>query len=259
MTLSSNGAPVGSAVLKYRKNGGAWETYPGGSIAVAPGDTLQAQNVPVDGVTGYLASDEVTHQYYRLASGFSGSVEGGFSNATGEAGLVHTITSPSPGTVVFSHGQAQTDLGNGEVLETGEPNVITFTAQPFTSALPNQWFTLGDITLLNGEIFNDTAATGVTLNLSINMGEPSLSGVANVALDLINTTNSEDRLASADVVQLRNPASNLTVTIEGISYRLELAWQNVDPVTGVVNGNEFLIFEGGTASGRLRGRWVSDR
>ncbi len=258
VTLSPNGAPAGDSILQYRLNGGAWQTDSGGAISISPGDVLEAQNIPAPGVTTYTTGDVAINEYYRLVAGFSGAVDPGFVNAQGGGGLVSSVESPAAGVTVFTHGNTQTDLGNGEIFETGEPNVLTFKAGNFNSIQPNTWFTAGSITMLNGEIYNNSDANAVTLKLDFNLSDPpSQSGTAEIRLDLVNTPNSADRMTSADIVRLANPVTDFTMTIDGVTYRLEVRWQSTDPSAGVVQGSEFLIFEGATASGRLQARFVS--
>ncbi len=260
-TLSSNGAPLGDSILEYRLNGGAWQSYSGSAISLSPQDQLQARNVPAAGVTAFTESDVSTDEYYRLVAGFTGAVDSTWTSAQGGTGLVSSVASPAPGVTVFTHGSTQTDLGNGEIFETGEANVLTFTASNFSNIQPNTWFNAGIISLLNGEIFNDTDAHAVTLNLDFSLSNPpSQNGTAEIRLDLINTPNSADRLASADIVRLASPSTNFTMTIDGVTYRLEVRWVSTDPSAGVVqsSGADFLVFEGGTASGRLQARFVSN-
>jgi hypothetical protein len=82
--------------------------------------------------------------------------------------------------------------------------------------------------------------------------------VVHINLGLISTENTSDRLASADIVQLLNPSTDFTVTIDGVTYRLELSWATLDPGAGVVQGNQFLIYEGSTAQAQLRARFKSN-
>ncbi len=258
VTLSANGAPAGESVLQYRINGGAWQAHSGGAISISPEDRLQARNIPAPGVTAYTASNVTTHEYYRLVAGFSGSSSAQFKDAQGTDGLVAEISSPEAGVTVFTHGDPQTDLGNGEIFETGEANVLTFKSASFNSIQPNAWFTAGNISMLNGEIYDNSDASSVTLQLDFNLNAPAgQNGTAQIQLELVSTPNTSDRLTSADIVRLANPTTDFTQTIEGVTYRLELRWRSTNPSAGVVQGAEFLIFEGGTASGQLQARFVS--
>jgi hypothetical protein len=259
VNIESNGAPAGDSVLMYRKNGGAWQNHTGGSINVAPGDVIEAKNTPAVGVLTVTESAVNRNEYYRLVAGFTGGVQSSVGNVSGGPNLDYSVDTSTPNRITFTHGNPETDLGNGEIINTGEANSIQLTTQNFTSIQPGSWFSVGDVSLLNGEIFNDTAANSVVFALNFNVSDPAHTGTANIELQLINTANTSDRLASADIVKLSNPVTDLVVTIDGINYRLEVSWQNIDPTTGVVNGNEFLVFEGGTAQGRLRARFVSDR
>ena len=259
VVLSSNGAPSGSSTLRFQLDGGPWQTYTGAPITVSPGTTLTAQNVAVPGAPGVSDSGVITHAYYRLLAGLTGTVAPTFIDPQGGDNLVATIEPANGGQVVFRHGNTQLDLGNGDTLDAGVENVITFTAQPFSSVAPNTWFNVGDMTMLNGTTFNDSEATSVSLSLNFTLTDPIFTGNATIQLGLISTANSNDRIASADIVKLMNATTNFTMTFDGITYRLEVAWESTDPSGGLVQGTEFLIFEGGQASGRLRGRLVSDR
>ncbi len=262
VTLTANGAPAGDSVLEYRVNGGDWQIHSGGAISISPQDKVEARNVPAAGVTAYTASDVSPNEYYRLVAAFSGGLDSAtWNNAAGGSGMVSQITSPSAGTVTFTHGSTQIDLGNGEVFETGVANSLTFNRGEFNGVQPNTWFTAGTVSLLNGEIFNNSDARSVTLQLNFNLTDPpSQSGSAQVVLDLVNTANGADRMSSADIVRLANPNTDFTMTIGGVDYRLEVRWLSTDPSSGVVqsNGRDFLVFEGATASGRLQARFVSN-
>jgi hypothetical protein len=235
-------------------------------VGIAPGDIIEAQNLPAVGVTAFTASNVNRNEYFRLVSGFTGGVQAAIDNVTGGSNLSFTTDTSTPGTVVLTHGNPQTDLGNGEIITTGESSVIQITRQSFSSVLPNTLFNLASVSLKNGEIFNSSGADSMRLQLSLNMSNPAYVGTADIELQMINTptafvpgTNTPDRVKSADIVRIGNPRTNVVITIDGINYRMEVSWQSSDPTTGVVSGNDFLVFEGGTASGRLRARFVSDR
>ena len=113
--------------------------------------------------------------------------------------------------------------------------------------------------MLNGNTFNQSEASGGTLSINLNLSNPSSSGVVNIDLGFISTENSSDQLASADIVELKSPITNFTVDVGGVTYRLELSWETLDPGTGTVQGNQFLIYEGATAQARLNARFVPNQ
>jgi hypothetical protein len=144
-------------------------------------------------------------------------------------------------------------------LDAGTENVLSFTRKPFDAIVPNTWFALGDLLLLNGTTFYDSEADGVTLSINLNLTEPAQSAVIHVNLGLISTENSSDRTASADIVELRNPNTGFSVDIDGVNYRLELSWATLNPGAGVAQGNKFLVYEGSSAQAELRARFVPNR
>lgn len=251
----SSGAPPDVSTLMYSINGGGWQEYTA-SILLFPAMTLQARNEtsrPAEYVTGPTN----TQTYYRLTSGFSGAGEGSWGNALGGTNLVTTIQN-SGTTSTFKSGNTKFDLGNGEYLDAGVENSMSFTPASFEKITPNVWFDFGAMQILNGTTFYDSEATGVTLSVSMNLTQPALSFITYVNLGFISTTNTSDRLASADIVQLLNPTTDFTVTIDGVQYRLELEWVSKDPASSVVQGNNLLVYEAATAAVQLRGRFTSN-
>jgi hypothetical protein len=253
ITITS-GVPASDGRLEYKKNGGGWIAYTGDAIPIVSGDSFAARNVtlrPGDFITSHTSSSA----YFRLTQGFTGNSTGTWGNATGGPNLLANFENSTAGST-FKHGDTKLDLGGGEFLDAGTENVLTFTQKPFDTISPNVWFTLGDMVMLNGTTFNQSEADGVTLSVNLNVSNPPQVGVVHVNLGLISTENTSDRTASADIVELRNPNTDFNVTVDGVTYRLELEWRTLDPGAGVVQGNQFLIYEGSSAQAQLRGRFV---
>jgi type II secretory pathway pseudopilin PulG len=258
VTFNANGAPAGDASqLQYRVNGGGWVVYQNSPVPLSPADLVEARNVALDTLT-YSDSSTAQGRYYRLVETFTGTSTGTWGNAGGGSNLFVDVQN-STNASTFKHGNTKLDLGNGEYLDAGTENVLTFTRAPFESIQPNTWFNLGDMLMLNGTTFYDSEAGSVTLSLNLSISSPPQTGVVHVDLGLISTENTSDRLASADIVELRNPSTDFTVTIDGVIYRLELSWVTLDPGAGVVQGNQFLIYEGSTARAELRARFKSNQ
>ena len=255
VTLSNNGAPSGGSALMYRLNGGPWNAY-SSPIAVPPGSYLEARNVATNST--YTDSGTSGGSYFRLASGFTANTTAAWLTPTGNATLVHTLNN-QPNSATLTHGSTVFDDGMGGTIDSGVENVLTYERNTLANVAPNTTFTLGDLTLLNGTTFNDSEATAATLQVTLNFANPNVTKSVNINFGLINTDNSPDRLASADIVELRTPNAGNVITIDGVNYRLELSWVTLDPSAGVVSGNQFLIFEGGSAKAELRGKLVADR
>ncbi|OYW75955.1 MAG: hypothetical protein B7Z37_10855 [Verrucomicrobia bacterium 12-59-8] len=256
VTISSGGAPAGVSNLMYSINGGAWQQYSGSSIPVIPAMILQARNETTRPAE-YATSATNTQTYYRLTSGFSGTEEGSWGNAIGGSNLVTSIQN-SGSTYTFKSGNTKLDLGNGQYLDAGVENSLSFTPASFDSIAPNTWFDFGAMQILNGTTFYNSEASGVTLTVNLNLTQPALNFTTHIDLGLVSTTNTSDRLASADIVQLLNPTTDFTVTIDGVQYRLELQWVSHDPGASVVQGNNLLVFEGANAAVELRARFTSN-
>ena len=258
VTISANGAPSTDSRLMISINGGAWTVFAGGSYGpVTPPMTIQARNETTN-PTAYNTSPTNSQTYYRLTEGFSGTGVGSWGNATGGTNLVTTVQNGAT-TSTFKHGNTKLDLGNGQYLDAGVENVLTFTRQEFTTITPNTWFKFGDLVMLNGTTFYDSEASGVTLTMNLNLTQPAQTITTHINLGLISTENTSDRLASADIVELKSPTTDARVTIDGVEYTLELSWATLDPGAGVVQGNQFLVFEGSSAQAELRARFKSNR
>lgn len=256
-TISRNGALPEVSKLMYRINSGAWIEYTGFAIPLSPAMSIQAKNETTRPAE-YSTSNVNSQTYYRLTSGFSGTGEANWGNAIGGTNLVTNIQNGAQSST-FKHGNTKLDLGNGEYLDAGVENVLGFTPEQFDTITPNTWFKFGELMMLNGTTFYNSEATGVTLSVNLSLTQPSLNFTTHIDLGLTSTDNTSDRLASADIVELKNPTTDIRVNIDGIEYRLELSWATLDPGAGVVQGNKFLIFEGATAQAELRARFTSNR
>lgn len=256
ITIGANGAPAGQSKLVYQLNNAAWEEYLG-SIAVQSGDTVEAQNVTLNPAV-YLSSQVATADYYRLVSSIGGSEAGSWTGITGGGNLMQSVSTDGQ-TTTLTHGNTKLDLGGGEYLDAGVENVVSFTQNTFSGITPNTWFKLGDVTMLNGTTFYDSEASGATLRLDFDLNEPSATSVVDINLGFISNENTSDRQASADVVEIKNPTTGTVFESGGVSYRLELSWVSLDPSAGLVQGSQFLIYEGSTAYAEMRARFVPDR
>lgn len=249
------GGPATAAALMYSLNGGPWQTYTG-PIPLTPAMNIQAQNVTTRPAE-FSSSNINSQTYYRLTSGFTGTDTGSWGNATGGPNLV-TDTQNTGTTSVFKSGNTKLDLGGGQYLDAGVQNSLSFTPAGFNGITPNTWFDFGAMMISNGTTFYNSEATGVTLTVNLSLTQPAVNYTAYINLGLVSTPNTSDPLSSADVVQLLNPTTDFTVTIDGVQYRLELQWQSLDPSSSVVQGNNLLIFEGANAAVELRARFTSN-
>ncbi|MDB6137904.1 MAG: hypothetical protein JWO94_976, partial [Verrucomicrobiaceae bacterium] len=194
---------------------------------------------------------------YRLVSDFAATETGSWTAPIGGTNLVSTTTPGDP-TTSFAHGDTRLDLGNGQFIDAGVQNTLTFTKNDFTGVQPNTPFSLGTLVMLNGTTFNNSEATSVTLHLTLTFTNPPATKTVDIPLSLISTPNSNDRMASADIVQITSPSAGVAISIDGVNYTLNLSWASLDPGAGVVQGNQFLVFEGATATAQLQGTLTSD-
>jgi type II secretory pathway pseudopilin PulG len=249
VTISDGGAPSGQSTLQVSIGGAPPVPY-GGAFNVPPGTTVTATNVVNPSAAAlYSTGPSASASYYRLVSDFTGTAPGAFINPVG--GVSSTTSGP---TATFSHGDPNL-LINGVPTLSGVASTITYTQQSFTTVQPNVSFTIGNMTMVNGTTFNNSEASGVTLQLNLNLTSPAITQAVNLQLAMTNTDNSADPIASADVVTITNPAA-ASFVIDGVTYTLQLEWVTLDPGAGVVQGNQFLVFENQSARAQLRGKLV---
>ena len=254
VAIMSN-AITGAANLMYSVNGGPWQTYTN-PIPLSPAMVIQAQNVSIQ-PAAFTSSIIVSQTYYRLTSGFTGGDVASWGNATGGTNLVTNIQNTST-TSTINSGNTKLDLGNGQYLDSGAQNSLSFTPSAFTSITPNTWFNFGAMQISSGTTFYNSAATGATLAVNLNLSQPSINYTAYINLGIISTPGTVGTQATSETVQLLNPTTDFTVTIDGVQYRLQLQWVSLDPSASVVQGNNLLIFQGANAAVELQARFTSN-
>jgi hypothetical protein len=149
----------------------------------------------------------------------------------------------------------------------------TSSSYPHTSALwfqplaignvaPEESFELGYLYYRNGTIKGNTGATWVDLALTLSFTQPLGQDPVSVVFgsELINSPNTNDPVASADVVSLNNLSAPIDFTdSHGNRYYLELTFKvDQNTIDGTLSTqNEFRVFEGGQGSATLMGRFTT--
>jgi hypothetical protein len=207
------------------------------------------------------------------------SVDGSFINGTAQSSGSILITDndlTNGYNAGFDLTDAPSDLNpSGPVgsaaFQWGTPSSTS--AYPHTSSLwfkplsigavaPEKTFELAQLYYRNGTIKTTTGATAVDIAMTLSFSQPLGIDPISVVFgtDLINTVNSSDPVASADIVSLRNAAEPLDFfDSSGNRYYLELTFK-VDQTTidGTLSTqNEFRVFEGGQGSATLLGRFTT--
>lgn len=180
-------------------------------------------------------------------------MDGGFQNISGGANLVYDITSDGKN---FSHGDPVYLLDDIPV-NTGDPNVLTFTPGSFTDIAPGEKFALGSLFYHNGSSYYDSHATHGELAIEISI--PDLGETVDITLqmDMVNTSNDPDDLAaSADYVKILNLTQNLSLNINGVAYQIQLEFGATDSF-GFSSDSQFHVYEGATGQGEILGTFIA--
>jgi hypothetical protein len=141
-------------------------------------------------------------------------------------------------------------------------SALWFQSLSVSHAIAEQSFELGYLSYRNGTIKNKTGATWVDLALTIAFSQPlGLEPVSVVfGSELINTVNTDDAIASADIVSLRNLAAPIQFTDEaGNQYFLELTFKvDQDTLDGTLSSqDQFRVIEGSQGTATLMGRFTT--
>ena len=166
-----------------------------------------------------------------------------------------TPTGPA-GSAMFQWGRASTSSSYAH------SSALWFEPQAALNVQPEQSFTLGTLYYRNGTIVSNTGASGVDLAVTLNFSVPSGMAPINAVYhsNLLNTTNSSDQVASADIVSLGNISSPLAFTdAAGYRYYLEMTFQvDQNTLDGTLSTvNQFRVFEGMQGSAELLGRFTT--
>lgn len=130
------------------------------------------------------------------------------------------------------------------------------------SAVPNNEFVFGSLWYRNGTILDKTGMQAVDLTLEFDFAPALGIGPQTVTygLSLVNTLNTKDAIASADIVRLNNSLAPLNFTDAlGTEYLLEVGFR-VDATTlnnTLSTPSEFRVLEGGNGRADLVGRFTA--
>lgn len=141
-------------------------------------------------------------------------------------------------------------------------SALWFQPLPAANVSPEQYFNLGYLYYRNGTITTNTGASAVDITLKLNFSNPSGISPVNTSFtsDLVNTLNSNDQVASADTVSLRNQGSILNFSdASGNKYYLELSFKvDQNTLDGTLStADEFKVFEGYQGRAELLGRFTT--
>ncbi|TRU63715.1 MAG: PEP-CTERM sorting domain-containing protein [Microcystis aeruginosa Ma_QC_C_20070823_S13] len=185
---------------------------------------------------------------------FQGNISGVFTNA--DTGVVTGL-----GTNNFTWG----------VGSPPPPSRLTFTGKPFDVNVTTGYvygprarndrevFSLGTLDYFNGTIQGGTGANSVRLDVTTQVTSPVGTNPTTfqAPLNLINSPNTSDPIASADSVFLpKNLPPVVMQTLGGAPITLEIPGFGTTTGSGFSTIDQFFVLEGGTATADLLGRFV---
>jgi hypothetical protein len=169
---------------------------------------------------------------------------------------------PQPlGAVVSGEGTSEFTWGvPGEGFS--QPCWLAFGGRSFTATPKgkNDYFSLGTLSYYNSTTQAGTEADAVDLDVTLSFRTPAGTKpkTFNFPLQLLNSPNTDDPIASADSVFLSMPSDRTQVfkTPSGGQYSLELAGFGAITGEGFQEVNKFFVLESESASAELLGRFV---
>ena len=152
-------------------------------------------------------------------------------------------------------------LGSDEIVVSGEgtesltfgrgdaPNSFTFTGQEFQADIELP-FTIGTFDYFNGTVATGTAPDKVDLVITLDVPGQAQE-TFRFPLNIVTTTNSNDREASADIVQLDAAFSARQISIGGRDLFLRLSFGRTTE-NGFSEVDRFFVFENESATSEIR-------
>lgn len=172
----------------------------------------------------------------------AGVSSGTFINPTGPGGMVTT----GAGTDSFTWGDGTPFFS--------PPSSLQYTGNTF-SVQTDDVFSFGTLQYFNGTIALGTQADAVDLDVLLSLTTPSgINQDFLYNLGLINTLNTSDPNASADIVNLPSAQPDTFFTVDGIDYTLEFLGFGSITGSGFTTVDNFSVFEGSSASAEMLGR-----
>lgn len=162
------------------------------------------------------------------------------------------------GSASFQWGTAATSSSSSSYFH---PSALWFQPLAVNNALPEQTFNLGYLYYRNGTIKPNSGASAVDIALTMAFSQPLGIDPISVVFgtSLVNTANSSDSVASADIVTLSHSAEALDFfDAHGNRYYLELTFEvDQDTIDHTLStANEFRVFEGSQGRATLQGRFT---
>lgn len=141
-------------------------------------------------------------------------------------------------------------------------SALWFQPVAITNVAPDQFFNLGTLYYRNGTILTNSGASAVDIGLNLNFTNPSGLSAMNTTFTskLINSLNSNDPIASADIVSLTNHGSMINFKdATGKQYYLELSFKvDQNTLDGTLSTlDQFKVIEGMQGRADLIGRFTT--
>jgi len=172
----------------------------------------------------------------------AGESSGIFVNPTGPS----TMQVTGVGTDYFT-------WGNGSPYNS-PPSSLGYAGNLF-SVETDDVFSFGTLSYFNGTVYPGTEAYSVDLSVALSLTIPS--GITQdflYDLALINTPNTGDPNASADIVNFAGTQPDTFFTVDGVNYTLEFLGFGEITGPGFTTIDNFHVLEGRSASAQLLGR-----
>lgn len=254
--------------LQYRIGGDPWQDYTG-PFSVSrdnfpSGALVQARAIPLDPY--YLSSTTTLRTLGVEAASISGSAAGSFSNPTGEAGMVSSLSKAGTSSDYFSWGrdkwtgQELGALGGMAKAPVLSKSWLDYNSSTFSEVGAGERFQIGSLTYYNGTIAGGSGADKISFatDLQFVLSGVNASTTFNFDFELINVANKldpADPWADADFVRLANPVASQRLTFNGVEFEFQLEFGETTS-SGISYFDEFHVLESKSATTKLYGTLI---
>jgi hypothetical protein len=244
----SNPNPVGVSEVWYSVDGAPHELYTGDAVVISGESQVVAYSRSLD-PDSWVDSQTAAEAYRPDVLLFSGNTAGRFLNPVGDDDMVVSIEN--------SDGVAE--MWWGAPYERGgwfEGNYLRFEGLGFENVAAFEEFELGTLTYFNSTTYAGTNATGVDLELMLQILVPDVSAAFTYGFELLSTPNRTSQTAdqNADYVWVGDVDGGFSAEIRGYDYTLALRFGEMsEDADGFTTIDTFHVHEGSWASGSVFG------
>jgi type II secretory pathway pseudopilin PulG len=243
--------PGGVSEVWYSVDEAPFERYTGDPVLIAGDSEVVAYARSLD-PDSWVDSPAAVEAYREDILYFAGNTRARFIDPTGDDEMVVSVSNSDEAAEMW-WGAPYTPDG------WFEGNYLRFEGIDFADVRAFEEFDLGTLTYFNSTTYMGTNATGVDLELALQILVPDVTAAFTYGLSLLSTRNEDTQTAdeNADFVWVGDVEGAFSASIRGYDYTLELRFGEMsEDASGFTTIDTFHVHEGSWASGSVYGTLV---